>query len=134
MFAAAISMMRSNDLPQQYEAEKTPDILHNSLFSLLNMVLMSLCRLLGRGAVHYASLYLSRCLSLACECNSETYIVHKTNGGCVEQIVLLKQTLFVTIESRQNFSINRAITCILQRLMHPWMACFLHNEDCQVVN
>lgn len=95
---------------------------------------MSLCRLLGREAVHYAQLYLSRCLSVARECNSETYIVHKTNGGCVEQIVLLKQTLFVTFDGKQNFNIKRAITCMLQRFMYPWMACFLHTEDCQVVN
>lgn len=78
--------------------------------------------------------YISRCLSVARECNSETYIVHKTNGSCVEQIVLLKQTLFVTFEGKQNFNIKRAITCMLRRFMHPWMACFLHSEDCQVVN
>lgn len=78
--------------------------------------------------------HISRGLSVARECNSETYIVHKTNGSCVEQIVLLKQTLFVTFEGKQNFNIKRAITCMLPRFMHPWMACFLHNERCQVVN
>lgn len=78
--------------------------------------------------------YISCCLSVARECNSEMCIVHKTNGSCVEQIVLLKQTLFVTFGGKQNFSIKRAITCMLLRFMHPWMACFLHNEGCQVVN
>lgn len=78
--------------------------------------------------------YISRCRSVARVCNSEMYIVHKTNGSCVEQIVLLKKTLFVTFEGKQNFNIKRAITCVLQRFMFPWMVCSLHPEDCQVVN
>lgn len=77
---------------------------------------------------------ISRCLSVARVRNSETYIVHKTSGSCVEQIVLLKQTLFVAFGGEQNFNIKRAITCMLGRFMHPWMACLLHPEDCQVVN
>lgn len=66
----------------------------------------------------------SLCLSLACECNSPMHIVHKTNGSCVEQIVLLKETLFVTFKGKQNFNIKSAITGVLQRFMHPWMESF----------
>lgn len=62
---------------------------------------------------------ISGCLSVACESNSETCIVYKTNGSCVEQIVLLKQALFVTLEGKQNFNIKRAITCMLRRFMRP---------------
>lgn len=62
------------------------------------------------------------------------YIVHKTNGSCVEQIVLLKETLFVTFKGKQNFNIKSAITSTLQRFMWLWMARFFHTEDCQVVN
>lgn len=77
---------------------------------------------------------ISRCLSVARVHNLEMYIVHKTSGICVEQIVLLKQTLFVTFGGEQNFNIKRAITSMLPRFMHPWMACLLDPENCQVVN
>lgn len=51
VLVAAIAMMLTNDIPQQYEVWDSPDILHHSLFPLLNMALMSHCRLsaLGRG-------------------------------------------------------------------------------------
>lgn len=117
---AAIAMMLSNDIPQQYEVGDSPDILHNSLFPLLNMALMSHCRLSARrvGGFITPRLYFLP-LSVARERNSETCIVYKTNGSCVEQIVLLKQARFVTLEGERNFNIKRAITCMLPRFMRP---------------
>lgn len=48
--------------------------------------------------------------------------VYKINAICAEQIVLLGQTGFVTTEAESKFSLSKkkkAITCMLQRFMHP---------------
>lgn len=79
---------------------------------------MSVCQLMGGAQVIMLGC-VSCCLSVACEWSFETYMDYKTNGGCAEQIVLLKQTLFVTLYGEQNFDIKRAITCMLPRFMSP---------------
>lgn len=80
--------------------------------------------------VHYAQLS----LFVTGECYPAMHIVHKTSSSCVQQIVLLKEGLFVALKGRQNFSIKSAITCMLQRFMHPWMERFCYVGDCHAVN
>lgn len=110
-------------------------ILHNSLFPPFKYGTDVTLWIIGEGDSSLCSAISPRVLSVASpECNSPMYIVHKTNGGCVEQIVLLKETLLVPLNGEQNFDIKSAITCMLGRFMRPWMACFRHTEDCQVVN
>lgn len=98
------------------------------------MVLMSVVRLLERGQlITFPPLrqYLLLCnITLRC-----AYKVHKTNGCCEEQIVLLNQMLFVTLRGKQNFDIKSAITCMLQRFMRatsPHSA--PRSRYCQAVN
>lgn len=91
-------MSPCNDLVLQYQVEKkycqTFYIIH---YIAVKMVLMSVVRLLERRQLitftplrQYLLLW-----NITLHC---AYIVHKTNGCCEEQIVLLNQMLFVTLK------------------------------------